>query len=139
MHSIHVSAGVLHDGGGRLLLVRKRGTTAFMQPGGKPEHGEAPDAALVREVAEELGIVVDVDRLAPLGEFTADAANEPGSRVVGRAYALLLTPEEVDAVAPAAEIAEAVWVDGAQALALPLAPLTAQHLLALVPAPTPRG
>lgn len=133
MPTIHVSAGLLHDGAGRLLLVRKRGTTAFMQPGGKPEPGEAPDTALVREVAEELGLAVAVERLQPLGVFEAVAANEPDHLVVGHAFALPLTRAEVDAVAPAAEIAEAVWVTTADARALPLAPLTAQHLLALVP------
>ncbi|PWD51663.1 DNA mismatch repair protein MutT [Serinibacter arcticus] len=138
MPTIVVAAGLLHDGAGRLLLVRKRGTTAFMQPGGKLDPGEAPDAALVREVAEELGIAVAPERLEPLGSFTADAANEADHHVLGHSYALLLTPAEVDAVAPAAEIAEAVWASVADARALPLAPLTADHLLALVPpAPAP--
>ncbi len=52
---IHVSAAVIMDADGRLLLVRKEGTTAFMQPGGKPEPGESPSETLSRELAEELG------------------------------------------------------------------------------------
>lgn len=134
MPTIVVSAGVLHDGAGRVLLVRKSGTTAFMQPGGKPEPGEAADAALVREVVEELGITLPADRLAPLGEFTSDAANERDHHVHAHAFAVELTAEEVTAVEPAAEIAEAVWVTPQQALSLDLAPLTAEHLLAHVPA-----
>ena len=35
--------------------MRKRGTTAFMQPGGKRDHGEDDVAALAREIDEELG------------------------------------------------------------------------------------
>jgi len=132
--TIVVAAGVLHDGAGRLLLVRKRGTTAFMQPGGKPDDGEALDLALVREVHEELGLTVAVDRLDALGTFTADAANEPDHHVLAHAWAVRLTPQEVDAVAPAAEIEQAVWVTPAEARTLPLAPLTAIHLLPLVPA-----
>ena len=46
---IRVAAAVVTDDAGRFLLVRKRGTTAFMQPGGKIEPGEDPRAALVRE------------------------------------------------------------------------------------------
>lgn len=35
-------------------------------PGGKIEPGEKPEAALIRELAEELGITVEVACLAPL-------------------------------------------------------------------------
>jgi len=41
-------------------------------PGGKVEPGESPEAALVREIAEELGIALDPAALAPCGF----AANE---------------------------------------------------------------
>ena len=39
MHNkvISVVAALIRDNGGRVLLVRKRGTSAFMQPGGKRE------------------------------------------------------------------------------------------------------
>ena len=39
---------------GHVLTVRKRGTSMFMFPGGKPEAGESPVEAGVREVREEL-------------------------------------------------------------------------------------
>ena len=64
--TIRIAAAIIRDDGGRLLLVRKRGTKAFMQAGGKIEPGELPAAALARELREELGIVVD-----------AGAENEP--------------------------------------------------------------
>ena len=46
---IIIAAAIITDSQGRCLLVRKRGTEYFMQPGGKPEIGETPHAALIRE------------------------------------------------------------------------------------------
>ena len=40
---------------GKLLVQRKRDETIWALPGGKLERGETPEAALVREFAEELG------------------------------------------------------------------------------------
>ena len=60
MKRIHVVAAVLRDPRGRILLARRTvgrelaGLWEF--PGGKVEPGEAPEAALVRELREELGI-----------------------------------------------------------------------------------
>lgn len=132
MTTIVVAAGLVTDPGGRLLLVRKRGTSTFIQPGGKPERGETPAAALVRELAEETGIAVDVSRLQSLGLYEDAAANEPGRRVRGHCFGVRLTAAEAEAAVPYREIAEAVWVTPPQARSLALAPLTANALLPLV-------
>lgn len=129
MNVIRVSAAVVTDASGRALVVRKRGTTLFMQPGGKPEPGESAAEALVRELREEIGVDVTASRLRALGRFETDAANEPGHRVVAEAFALQLDPA---AVAPAAEIAEARWITAADAAHVPLAPLSRDLLLPLV-------
>jgi len=74
-----------------VLLVRKRGTAAFMQPGGKRDPGEDDIAALEREIDEELGCGVVPGSVSALGVFDAPAANEPGRRVHAAVYALRVT------------------------------------------------
>lgn len=72
----HVVAGVIRDARGRILLARRTegrdlcGLWEF--PGGKVEPGETPDAALARELREELGIdavvgtaIIDVPQRYP--------------------------------------------------------------------------
>lgn len=126
MPDIHVSAAVIHDRTGRVLVVRKQGTTAFMQPGGKPEAGENPAQTLARELAEELGLTVAETDLQPLGRFASAAANEPGHRVIADAFALTI---DADAVTVQAEIAELRWITPADIGTLQLAPLSLEHLL----------
>jgi 8-oxo-dGTP diphosphatase len=125
---IFVSAAVITDAAGRVLVVRKRGTTVFMQPGGKPEAGESAAEGLSRELNEELGLVVAPDALEPLGTFESDAANEPDHRVVAATFR---TTAEPSAVAVRAEIEELRWITRSEAASLPLAPLSRDHLLAL--------
>ncbi|GAA2003337.1 NUDIX domain-containing protein [Microbacterium ulmi] len=125
---IRVSAAVVTDAAGRALVVRKAGTAVFMQPGGKPEPGETAAQALIRELAEEIGVRVPEAALVPLGEFATDAANEPGHRVVADAFLVDLDPADV---VPAAEIAEALWIARDDATT-PLAPLSRDLLLPLV-------
>ena len=124
---ISIVAALIRDEDGRLLLVRKRGTSAFMQPGGKRDAGESDVAALTREIDEELGCEVVAGSVRPLGLFDAPAANEPGFRVQAAVYAL----DVAGPVMPQAEIEEAVWADATMLAQLQLAPLTRDHVLPL--------
>jgi len=124
---IRIVAALIRDAAGRVLLVRKRGTCAFMQPGGKRDRGEDDVAALSREIAEELGCGVLADSIRPLGEFDAVAANEPGFRVQASLYGL----DVIGAIAPSREIDEAIWIDPAAPPDIVLAPLTRDHVLPL--------
>jgi 8-oxo-dGTP diphosphatase len=70
MKRVLVAAVALVDPDGRILLAKRpegkslAGLWEF--PGGKVEQGETPEAALIRELKEELGINVEQSCLAPL-------------------------------------------------------------------------
>lgn len=127
MPPIEIVAALICDADGKILLVRKRGTTAFMQPGGKRDNGEDDHTALARELDEELGCRVIAGSQRHLGDFVCAAANEPGREAKAAVYAV----EVSGIIAPAAEIEEVAWVDPARPDARPLAPLTRDHILPL--------
>ena len=69
MKTVLVVAAALVDDDGRVLIARRPEGKAMAGlwefPGGKVEAGETPEAALIRELQEELGIVVKTACLAP--------------------------------------------------------------------------
>lgn len=76
---IRCVGGVVRDGSGRLLLIRRArppGAGLWSLPGGKVEPGESDAQALARELLEETGLAVivggfvgRVERPAPSGVF----------------------------------------------------------------------
>lgn len=125
---IRIVAAVVLDDRNHVLVVRKRGTTAFMQPGGKIEPGETPVQALHREIREELGADIVAESVRPLGHHDAAAANEPGHRVAADLFLVSLDRPP----APGAEIEEMAWVDPAALGDIELAPLTLGAVLDFV-------
>ena len=124
--TLDIVTAVIRDEGGRMLLVRKRGTTTFMKPG-----GESDLATLARELDEELGCRLVGAEL--LGHFSAPAANEAGFIVQSATY---LARVEGD-IAARAEIEELAWIDPAAPGDLRLAPLLTEKVLPMLLAPSP--
>jgi 8-oxo-dGTP diphosphatase len=70
MTLVLVAAGALVDRDGRVLIAQRPAGKSMAGlwefPGGKVEPGERPEAALIRELKEELGVDVAESCLAPL-------------------------------------------------------------------------
>lgn len=110
---IEVAAVVIRNPQGHVLTVRKKSSTKYQLPGGKPEAGEALVDAALREVAEEVGLTLDAESLNKLGTFDAPAANEPGEVVVGTIFTYTRTVTADEPPHAAAEIGDTAWVNPA--------------------------
>lgn len=124
---ILIAAAILLNEKRQMLVVRKRGTTQFMQPGGKIDPGETPEQALHRELAEEIGLTLPENAARYEGVFREEAANEPGADVVAHAFTARLHAE----VTPQAEIEEVRWLDLDRNPGVTIARLTETQMLPL--------
>jgi 8-oxo-dGTP diphosphatase len=124
-----VVAAALTDAEGRVLLQRRPEGKAMAGlwefPGGKMEAGERPEAALVRELEEELGIAVDEAALAPAAFASADNG--------GRHMLLLLYLCRVWRGEPAAlHASELAWIAPRDMPSLPMPPADVPLVRALI-------
>lgn len=110
------AGAIVHDAAGRLLLVRRGrepGRGLWSVPGGRCEPGEPAAAAVVREVREETGLDVRVERV--VGRVERDG---PGgvTYVIDDLACVVLggTPAAGD------DAEEVRWVDAAELGRLPL-------------------
>jgi 8-oxo-dGTP diphosphatase len=114
-----VVAAALVDGEGRVLLQRRAPGRAMAGlwefPGGKVEPGERPEAAMVRELEEELGIQVRIGALTPAAFASADNAGRHMLLLLYLCREWLGEPRALDAAAFA-------WVRPADMAALPMPP-----------------
>jgi 8-oxo-dGTP diphosphatase len=129
--------GLCRDEAGRVLLVRAsarsvRPGTWFL-PGGGIDHGEHPADAVVREVAEETGLAVEIVRVR---DVTAELVARPPylEHTDGVIYELAVTGGTLRAeVDGSSDLAR--WVTPAETATLPLSRFAA-HALGLPLPPT---
>lgn len=113
--------GLAYDDSGRLLLVRRAnepGRGLWSLPGGRVEPGEDDAAALVREMAEETGLLVQPGDLVGRVRRGSFEIADYRCRVVGGT--LLAGDDALDVR----------WCDAATLLELPLVPLLLETLRA---------
>lgn len=119
-----VVAAALQRADGRWLMHRrpegKHHAGLWEFPGGKVEPSEMPAQALVRELAEELGIACDPARLEPAG-FAETRAPEAGREIVILLYSL----DAWEGKPAALEGGAIGWFTPAEVLALAKPPLDA--------------
>lgn len=125
-----VVAAALIDVNGRVLMHRRRQESVhgglWEFPGGKLESGEGPLEALQREIAEELGVALDIGGAAPVGFAADDAASTAhgGRRIVILLYTCRAWRGEVQCL----EGEEIGWYPPGEIAALAMPPL--DYLLA---------
>lgn len=120
-HVFKIGLAVVRNG--KILVVRKRGKSLFILPGGKPEDGEGDLDALDREIAEELGCCVVAPKLE--GDFSDVAAEMADMMVTVRLY----SGELSEPPRACSEIVELAWVDLNGNPSVPLAPSIINRIL----------
>lgn len=105
-YDIEKAAGLIIENR-EVVLTRSKGKDVFVPPGGKLEGSESQVQALIRELEEELGIVVTEADLEFIGNYYAEAAGGSGKSLKMGAW---LVKRYVGAISPQSEIEEIVRV-----------------------------
>lgn len=96
----------LHIVDRKILSTRSRGKTTYYLPGGKREAGESDQAALIREIREELNVDLLPESLHYMGVFEAQAhGHAEGVIVRMTCYSAAYQGQ----LKPAAEVEEMIW------------------------------
>lgn len=107
LYQIHKAGGVIIQNR-KLLVERSRNKQFFIAPGGKVEKDETSRQALVRELAEEFGIMVLESDLEELDTYYAPAAGKEGLIVRMDVFVVKRWTGEPF---PNSEVEEILWID----------------------------
>ncbi|MBI3678619.1 MAG: NUDIX hydrolase [Proteobacteria bacterium] len=114
-------AGVVWDGAGRFLLIRRTKEPRLGQwslPGGKVEFGESLEAAVLREVLEETSLTCQIVGLIGVAETIRDAgAGAADSHFVLIDYTLRVLSGDATA---GSDAADPTWFDYAELSKIPM-------------------
>jgi 8-oxo-dGTP diphosphatase len=92
---------------GKILSTRSRGKDVYYLPGGKREPGETDVQTLVREIDEELDVVIVPASATHIGTFHAQAhGHATGVTVRMTCY----TAEYQGTLTPSSEVEELIWL-----------------------------
>ena len=97
----------IHLKDGKILSTRTKGREKFYIPGGKRENGESDEQTLVREIQEELSVMIDDSSISYMGTFKAQSDGAADGVIVKMTC---YTAEFIGELAPANEIAEIRWL-----------------------------
>ena len=92
---------------GKILSTRSRGKDVYYLPGGKREAGETDVQTLVREIHEELDVVIRPDSATHVGTFEAQAHGH------ARDISVRMTCYTADyqgTPTPSSEVEELIWL-----------------------------
>lgn len=124
---IHKAAGIIIKDK-KLLVERSAGKDFYIAPGGKLEQGESAEQALIRELDEEYGIIVQQADLLPFGTFSAAAANTPWQTVQMEVFTVTVWQGEIIAK----ESQDLQWIDSKTVANIPVGSIFAHDVVPIL-------
>jgi 8-oxo-dGTP pyrophosphatase MutT (NUDIX family) len=128
---------IVRNGSGRVLLVRRADDGYWELPGGRVEVGESASAAVVREVAEEASVTIEVTGLAGVYSDPDHVLAYPHGEGIYQQFAVCFhaVTSAGDAQPDQDETSAAAWFEPQQATRLVMHPAMRQRLTNAVAEP----
>jgi len=109
------AAIVIKNNAVALIKRRRDGRTYYVFPGGGMESGETPEVAAIREIHEELGLNVEIDRLIARVFYERDGVRRSHQyyflmRITGGEFGTGTGPEMQGLYPPQSGTYKAIWM-----------------------------